>query len=152
MSRDRRHTTALVERIARVREMKVQHALAHATTREHEQRVLTEASDDRLRDTERGLASLLRSKRLDLSRASLYQDLAGTQQVTLAGHQEALEAREETRADCATELARKTHYRDGASRRAHAADQDHRLEEQQRQAAELIESWVLRGIRAATHE
>lgn len=152
MNRDCRHTTALVERIARVREVQVQQELARATTHEHEQRLLTEASADRLRDTERGLKSLLGSKRLDLSRASLYQDLADAQQVALAGHQEALESRETARAGCVTELARKTHYRDGASRRAHAAVRDHRLEEERLQAADLIESWVLRGIRADTHE
>lgn len=152
MSHDRRHTTALVERIARVREMKGQHELAHATTREQEQRVITEASDDCLRATERGLTSLLTSKRLDLSRVSLYQDLAGVQQVTLAGHQKMLEEREEMRATCVAELARKTHYRDGATRRARAAIQDHRSEAEHRQAGELIESWVLRGIRDAAHE
>lgn len=152
MSHDRRHTTALVERIARVREMKVQHELTYATTREQEQRVLTKASDDCLRATERRLTSLLTSKRLDLSRASLYQDLEGVQQVTLAGHQKTLAEREEARATCVTELARKTHYRDGASRRARAAVQDHRMGEERRQAEALIESWVLRGIRDATHE
>lgn len=152
MNRDRRHTTALVERIARVREVQVQQELARATTREHEQRALTEASADRLQDTERRLKFLLGSKRLDLSRASLYQDLADIQQIVLAGHQKALESRETARAGCVTELARKTHYRDGASRRAHAAARDHRLEEERLQAADLIESWVLRGIRADTHE
>lgn len=152
MSRDRRHTTALVERIARVREMKVQQELAHATTREHAQRVLTEASGDCLRSTERRLASLLMSKRLDLSRAGLYQDLACAQQSTLAGHQKTLEEREGARAMCATDLARKTHYRDGATRRACAAVKDHRIAEEHRQAEGLIDAWVLRRIRGAAHE
>ena len=152
MSRDRRHTTALVERIACVREAQARQRLSHALACELEQRSIAEASAVRLRDTEQRLVALLASDRIDLLRTSLYQDLAGTQQITLANDRKTLEEREETRAVHADELSRKTHYRDGASRRARDAVRAHQWTEERKEADGLIESWVLRGLRKGSHE
>lgn len=151
MSLDRRHTTALVERIACVREAQAQQQLSGALAREGEQRLLEEASAVRLRNTERGLMTLLASEKLDLMRAGLYQDLASAQQRTLANDRTALTEREEARAECAAELTRKTHYHEGAALRARDAAETHRLTEERKESTELIESWVLRGLRENSH-
>lgn len=152
MSMDRRHTTALVKRIACVREVQAKQSLSHALARESEQRLLAEASATRLRNTEQGLMTLLASERLDLSRTGLYQDLASTQQVTLANDQQALKEREEVRTLRADELSRKTHYHDGASLRARDAVRAFQLKEERKEADGLIESWVLRGLQKTSHE
>jgi len=147
MSRDRRHATALVERIARVREARAKQQLSHALAHEREQRLVVEASTDRLRSTERGLVALLANERLDLLRAGLYQDLASAQQIALENDKKVLKERAEARVDRADELARKTHYRDKASHRARDAAVAYRLMEEGKEAGELIESWVLRQFR-----
>ncbi len=152
MSRDRRHTTALVERMACVREVQAKQRLSDALAQENEQRLLAEASAGHLQDTEQGLMRLFASEKLDLSRTGLYQDLASAQQIMLANDQKVLKAREETRTACADELTRKTHYRDGASLRAHNADRAHQLMEERKEVDGLIESWVLRGLRMVPHE
>lgn len=152
MSRNRRGMAALVERIACVREAQAKQQLSDALKREREQRLLVEASSARLRDTEQGLITVLASERLDLLRAGLYQDLASAQEIALANDEMALEEREATRAVRADELTRKTHYRDGASLRARDAARKHQSMEERKEAAVLIESWVLRGLRRPSHE
>lgn len=151
MSMDRRHTTALVERIARVHEVQAKQRLSHALAHESEQRLLVDASTARLRDTEHGLMALFASERLDLLRTSLYQDLSSAQQVTLANDQGALKEREEESAMRAGELARKTHYHEGASLRARDATREYQLTQERKEADGLIESWVLRSLRGASH-
>ncbi len=147
MSRDRRRATALVERIARVREAHAKQQLSHALTDEREQRLVAEASAGCLRSTERGLVAVLTNERLDLMRASLYQDLASAQQIALADDQKVLKERAEARAIRADELTRKAHYRDRAWHRARDAAVAYRLLEEDKEAGELIESWVLRQFR-----
>lgn len=152
MSVDRRDTTALVERIARVREVQAKQSLSHALARESEQRLLAEASATRLQSTEQGLMALVASERLDLSRTALYQDLASAQQVTLASEQQVLKEREEARTVRADDLTRKSHYRDRASLRAGEAARAYRLTGERKDAEGLVELWVLRGLRRTSHE
>jgi hypothetical protein len=152
MSMDRRHTAALVERIARVREVQAEQSLSHALARESEQRLLAETSATRLQSTERGLMALVASERLDLPRAVLYQDLASAQQVTLASEQQTLKEREEVRVVHADDLTRKSHYRDRASLRAGEATRAYRLTWERKDAEGLVELWVLRGLRRTSHE
>lgn len=147
MSRNRRRATALVERIARVREAQAKQQLSHALAQEREQRLIAEASAGRLRSTERGLMALLTNERLDLMRTSLYQDLASAQQIAFANDHKALKERAEARAVRADELTRKTHYRDRASHRARDAAVAYQLLEEGKEAGELIESWILRQFR-----
>lgn len=152
MSRQRRHTTALVERIARVREAQAKQRLSRALAHERAQRSLTEASAARLQATDQGLMALLAREKVDLLRTGLYHDLANAQQVALAKDREALEKREQLRTVCADELARKSHYRDRASCRAREAARAYELTEERKEATGPIEVWVLRGVRKMSHE
>jgi len=135
-----------------VREVQAKQGLSQALAREREQRLLAEASATRLQSTEQGLMTLLASERLDLSRTGLYQDLASAQQITLANDQQTLKEREEARVARADDLARKSHYRDGASLRAIGAVRTYQLTGERKEAEGLVESWVLRGLRKASHE
>jgi hypothetical protein len=152
MSRDRCRTTSLVERVAGLRKAKAEQSLVDALTRENDQQQQVQSSTDRLLATEHALNALTASHRVDVSRAALYQTLLAAQDAKLKSDEGTLQVRKNARLTRASELARVAHYHDEASRRARDAVRERKALLDQRTAESLIESWVLRGIREASHE
>lgn len=146
MSQDRHRTAALVERIARVREVTAKQQLAAARKLENQQRSVVETSTGRLCATERSLWNLTQGKALDLARAHLYGDLASAQSAKLSSDCDILDEHKQACAARTKDLAFKTHYRERVSDFALAAFKESRIAHEQRESEALVDSWLLKGL------
>lgn len=138
-----RSAFAVVERVARVREVQAKRRLVEAHAREREQQAQVDQAQFLLRRAERALSSLIAKRQVDVACLELYAELTREADHCVAEAAEALSARSEERVECAGDCRRSVKYREQAQLR-----RDIELEERQRareeyNRQECLEVWLL---------